>query len=445
MQARTLQLGRQLMGETRAAERAHGRIERVAESLGIPDSSTQIATMLLKQGQQQSDFAGRKADDVGAAALLIACKQNTLPVTIHDVAETWNAVTDDSFEPVGSKGIRRQVDFLKDATGVTPPPTQPGPLVDRYAEELSLDEQTATGAHQILKDVMATEPSVITGGQSPSGMAASAIYLSARINGVRMDFTQNDIADVADVSPLTIRNRYKDLIEALGGKETLRDNARYIDGNDTSLDAPQTSQDTDGDGVEAESDIVEVDGEATDTAEEDDNSDAPEPTDQSCTQTDEPDSGDANDTCSENQVTLDASRLLAVRRAIHSDESETVEEAIVEASRETLKAALDGTALPEPLDKPTPVSVDVMLPTQITRLVDAEVADPATALTDRDDFVDAAVAAHFDVDPADSEPSEVALPAELVDTVEEYLTAHPSIETVDELIVHTLDSEANDG
>jgi len=53
----------------------------------------------------------------------------------------------------------------------------------------------------------------LTAGRAPAGMAATCIYISTRLtNELR---TQGDIARIAQVTEVTIRNRYKELMKEL--------------------------------------------------------------------------------------------------------------------------------------------------------------------------------------------------------------------------------------
>ena len=49
-------------------------------------------------------------------------------------------------------------------------------------------------------------------GKSPVGLAAAALYASAQLTNE--DLTQADVSDATDISEVTIRNRYQDLLEA---------------------------------------------------------------------------------------------------------------------------------------------------------------------------------------------------------------------------------------
>jgi len=50
-------------------------------------------------------------------------------------------------------------------------------------------------------------------GKDPMGLAAATLYIACVIDGVKR--TQKEIAKVADVTEVTVRNRYKSLKETL--------------------------------------------------------------------------------------------------------------------------------------------------------------------------------------------------------------------------------------
>jgi transcription initiation factor TFIIB len=53
----------------------------------------------------------------------------------------------------------------------------------------------------------------LTSGRGPAGVAAAASYIASVLTGERK--TQREIAEIAQVTEVTIRNRYKELIERL--------------------------------------------------------------------------------------------------------------------------------------------------------------------------------------------------------------------------------------
>ncbi|MEM4272444.1 MAG: hypothetical protein QXH30_02545, partial [Candidatus Bilamarchaeaceae archaeon] len=56
-------------------------------------------------------------------------------------------------------------------------------------------------------------------GRGPTGVAAAALYIASAIVGEKR--TQKEVADVAGVTEVTIRNRYRELKKELGLKINL--------------------------------------------------------------------------------------------------------------------------------------------------------------------------------------------------------------------------------
>ena len=76
--------------------------------------------------------------------------------------------------------------------------------------ELELQKKTKRYAVKVLKQAQENE---VSAGKDPMGLAAAALYLSCVKNSE--DKTQRDIAEAANVTEVTIRNRYKGLKESL--------------------------------------------------------------------------------------------------------------------------------------------------------------------------------------------------------------------------------------
>ncbi|MEK6882489.1 MAG: hypothetical protein AABY22_22905, partial [Nanoarchaeota archaeon] len=54
----------------------------------------------------------------------------------------------------------------------------------------------------------------------PAGIAAAALYVASLLNDEKK--TQREVADVAGITEVTIRNRYKELIDKLNLEEKLK-------------------------------------------------------------------------------------------------------------------------------------------------------------------------------------------------------------------------------
>jgi transcription initiation factor TFIIB len=91
------------------------------------------------------------------------------------------------------------------------PHSNPVEFVHRFGSELDLPGEAKKAAIDILK--MARKER-LTIGKDPKGMAAAAIYVASILTGARR--TQLEIARTARVTEVTVRNRYKEMVEKLG-------------------------------------------------------------------------------------------------------------------------------------------------------------------------------------------------------------------------------------
>jgi transcription initiation factor TFIIB len=71
--------------------------------------------------------------------------------------------------------------------------------------------QTQQSAIRVLKD--ARKKGVVAG-KDPMGLAAAALYVACVLENEKK--TQKEIAEIANVTEVTVRNRYKGLKDALG-------------------------------------------------------------------------------------------------------------------------------------------------------------------------------------------------------------------------------------
>lgn len=87
-------------------------------------------------------------------------------------------------------------------------PGDPLRVVDRILPDLALGDETRYLAREILRDAKGT---AATSGKSPMGLAATAVYAAGQLTGEKP--TQLAVGAAADLSDVTTRNRYQELIE----------------------------------------------------------------------------------------------------------------------------------------------------------------------------------------------------------------------------------------
>lgn len=183
----------------RRDELAEREIDHYVDELDLPDPVEGMAGGVFDQYVAAKDHL--IVELTAAAAVYAAAKVNEFGVTPDDVVEVATGPLDRtvllrrSKDVVGELGLDPSAFF--DATM----------YVDRFCEELDAPEAVVERAKEILEYC---DEAGISGGKSPTGWAAAAIY-NAYIEGDHGEnITQNDLADVADVTSVTIRNRYQE-------------------------------------------------------------------------------------------------------------------------------------------------------------------------------------------------------------------------------------------
>ena len=186
---------------------ALSELDRIASKLGLPRNVRENAAVLYRGAVEKGLIRGRSIEGVAAAALYAACRRCKVPRTLDEIAE---------MSRVDRKEIGRTYRFISRELKIRLAPTSPIDYVPRFASELKLPGEVESKAISILQKA---GDKGLTSGRGPTGVAAAAIYIASVLHGTRK--TQREVADVAGVTEVTIRNRYKELTEHLDIDVTL--------------------------------------------------------------------------------------------------------------------------------------------------------------------------------------------------------------------------------
>ncbi len=181
---------------------ALSEIDRMASALGVPRSVREVASVIYRRALDEDLIRGRSIEGVATAALYAACRQEGIPRSLDEVADVSR---------VSQKEIGRTYRYISQELGLELKPVDPKSFVPRFASSLHLSEEVQAKATEII-DVSAEQG--LLSGKSPTGFAAAAIYAASLLCNEKK--TQREVADVAQVTEVTIRNRYQEQIEAMG-------------------------------------------------------------------------------------------------------------------------------------------------------------------------------------------------------------------------------------
>lgn len=180
---------------------ALAELKRVSSYLKLPKSVEEEAARIYTLAVQRGLVRGRSMESVVAGALYAACRRHEVPRTLDELSEASG---------IEKKEIGRTYRFVTRELQINILPSNPADYIARFASSLKLSPETQSRSVEILEKAQKIE---LTSGRGPTGIAAAALYVAALLHGEKR--TQREVADVAGVTEVTIRNRYKELLEEL--------------------------------------------------------------------------------------------------------------------------------------------------------------------------------------------------------------------------------------
>jgi transcription initiation factor TFIIB len=190
---------------SRAGERnlavALSELDRQSSSLGLPRSVREDAAFIYRSAAKKGLIRGRSIESVVATSIYTACRRSNIPRTLEEISEV---------SKVSKKQIGKTYRFLSRELNIKLKPTSPTDYIPRFATKLGLSGEVQSKAIDIIRKA---KDCGLSSGKGPTGLAAAAIYIASVLLSERK--TQRDVADVAGVTEVTIRNRYKELTESL--------------------------------------------------------------------------------------------------------------------------------------------------------------------------------------------------------------------------------------
>lgn len=196
-QART----RILTSVERNLAQAMNELDRLSDLLNLPTYIREEAAKIYREAVEKGLVRGRSIESVIAAAIYLACRLRKLPRTLDEIEE---------YSRVSRKEIARCYRLLLRELSIKVTTSEPADFVPRIAHALGLSGAVVRTAIEILNKARETG---VLGGKDPIGLAAAAVYLACEKLGEER--SQKEIANVAGVTEVTVRNRCRELMKVL--------------------------------------------------------------------------------------------------------------------------------------------------------------------------------------------------------------------------------------
>jgi transcription initiation factor TFIIB len=180
---------------------AFGEIDRMATALGMSRDRREQACRLYRSAHEENLILGRCIESIAAASLYAVARIHELPVSLSDIGDV--ARVDRSRVATNYRLLNRELSLPS-------PPPNPADRVPALASELDCPDQVRRLAERIAAGYDDVYPAASV---APAGVAAGAVYAASQREGYGR--TQEEVADVTNVTVMTIRHRYHELEDVL--------------------------------------------------------------------------------------------------------------------------------------------------------------------------------------------------------------------------------------
>jgi transcription initiation factor TFIIB len=174
---------------------AMNELTRLADKLHISRPIVDNAAYLYRRNL--THVRGRSIEGMMAAILYLSCRLTGTPMNLKALTAASSR---------SRKEITRCYRFLQRDNNLKVPIDSPSQYIPRIASKTKLSQLAQNLAMRIILQAK-TKHAVV--GKSPLGMAAAALYIAAKTT--QETVTQRELADAAEVTEVTVRNRYKNL------------------------------------------------------------------------------------------------------------------------------------------------------------------------------------------------------------------------------------------
>jgi len=169
----------------------------IKDKLALSNAIAEKAAYIYRKALEKKLVKGRSISALMCATLYAACREAGTPRTLKDFSQSAD---------IKKRSIAVCYRMLVKELDLKMPVVDSVQNVARIASKVGLSEKTKRHAIKILKKAEQTK---ISAGKNPMSLAATALYLSCIKMGE--NYSQRDLAEAANVTEVTIRNRIKGL------------------------------------------------------------------------------------------------------------------------------------------------------------------------------------------------------------------------------------------
>ena len=195
--------------DSRSKSKASGRnlisalvlLDGVKQKLGLSSAITEHVAFIYRKASALGLIRGRGTSEVMAASVYAACRENGIPWSLDEVANTLN---------ITKKRLSNCYRILIDRLDIKPELANPLNCLSKFCSVLGVKEKTKRCAFDILKQANSKR---VMSGSKPAVVCAGALYLACIANNENIP--QTKISEKTQVSSPSIRKALSVLNKSL--------------------------------------------------------------------------------------------------------------------------------------------------------------------------------------------------------------------------------------
>jgi len=191
---------------------AFSELQRLVSYLHLSRAVHERVAKLYQHAVGKGLVRGRSTESIIAALLYTTCREEGAPRTLDEISKASG---------INRRDIGKTYRYISRKLNIRILPAKAQDYVPRFGSLLGLSEKVQVRAVDVLDDASTYD---VTSGKGPIGVAAAALYIAAVLEGEKK--TQREVADAIGVTEVTIRNRYKEMVETLGIKDEVEERVR---------------------------------------------------------------------------------------------------------------------------------------------------------------------------------------------------------------------------
>jgi len=180
---------------------AMNELERLGSQLGVPRDCKETAALIYRKALDKRLVRGRSIEGMIAASLYLSCRIHRIPRQLDEMTTETRIKRKEL-----AHSVRQILRYVK----VKVPLPSPNDLMPRISGDLNMTGRAVQRATSIIEEARAEG---LTAGKDPGGLAAASLYIAGILENDRR--TQREIAKASNVTEVTVRNRYKELVNSL--------------------------------------------------------------------------------------------------------------------------------------------------------------------------------------------------------------------------------------